>query len=160
MKTVQSGLREITIKNLIDDKNEIIDKTRKWRVGVILISWMAFIGFDFLWHAGILAAIWTRPNPALLDAEQLFLRIPFGYLAFLVFVVIMYWFSLNIGINDWKNGMLFGVKFGVLLGVANTLGQYSILTVDPIMLIGWAMGYTIEFSIIGGIIGAILFSIN
>jgi hypothetical protein len=154
MKVLQSGIKEITMKNLNIDRTEINEKPTLWRVGLILISWMAFIGIDFLWHAGILAAMYTRPNPALLDAWQLFIRIPFGYLSFLVFVALIYWLFLYIGIYDWKNGMLFGLKFGVILGVATTLGQYSILTVDPVMMIGWGLGQMVEFTMLGGIIGA------
>lgn len=154
MKTIQSGMKNITRKNLNVDLTEIIEKPTLWSVGIILIAWFAFIGIDLFWHAGILAAMYTRPNPALLDAWQLFIRIPFGYLSFLVFVMLIYWLFLYMGINDWSNGMLLGMKFGVILGLASTLGQYSILTVDPVMLIGWGLGQMVEFSMIGGIIGA------
>jgi hypothetical protein len=154
MEVLQSGIKEITMKNLKVDRTLIDEKPTLWRVGLILISWMAFIGIDFLWHAGILAAMYTRPNPALLDAWELFIRIPFGYLPFLVFVGLIYWFFLHIGVYDLKNGMLFGLKFGVILGVATTLGQYSILTVDPVMMIGWGLGQMVEFTMLGGLIGA------
>ncbi|MHA2109052.1 MAG: hypothetical protein ACW99R_15215 [Candidatus Hodarchaeales archaeon] len=153
MKVLQSGMKEITLKNLKVDRTAIYEKPQLWRVGLILISWMAFIGIDFLWHAGILAGLYTQSNPALLEAWELFVRIPFGYLSFLVFVTLIYWLSLYMDISDWKNGMLFGIKFGVILGLATTLGQYSILTVDPVMMIGWGLGQTTQFMIIGGIIG-------
>lgn len=124
-----------------------------WKVGLILISWIAILGFDFLLHAGLLAKMYTRPNPALLNAELAFYRILFGYLSFLVFVVVIYWIFSWIGINEWKRGFWFGIKFGALLGVASTLGLYSILTVDLDMLIGWGLGQMIEFGIVGAIIG-------
>ena len=124
-----------------------------WKVGLILISWIAFLGFDFLLHAGLLAKMYSRTNPALLNAELAFYRIPFGYLSFLVFVVVVYWIFSRIGINEWKKGFWFGIKFGALLGMASTLGFYSILTVDLDMLIGWGLGQTIEFGIVGAIIG-------
>ena len=63
--------------------------TIKWRVGLIFISWLSMLGFDFLLHAGILAKIYTKPSPFLLVAEQAFIRIPLGYLSFLVFAVIL-----------------------------------------------------------------------
>lgn len=125
-----------------------------WKVGLVFICWAAFLGFDLLLHGGLLTEMYTRPNPALLSADLAFYRIPLGYLSFLVLVVLIYWLLSWIAVNDWKKGFRFGVMFGALLGVASTLGLYSILTVDLDMLIGWALGQTIEFGIVGGIIGA------
>ena len=71
-----------------------------WKVDLILISWMTILGFDFLLPAGLLAKMYARPNSALLNAEQAFYRIPFGYLSPLVFVVIIYWVFSRIAINQ------------------------------------------------------------
>ena len=64
------------------------EKTLKWRVELILISWLAVLGFDFLLHAGLLARVYARESPALLSAEHAFYRIPFGYLSYLILVVL------------------------------------------------------------------------
>jgi hypothetical protein len=131
----------------------VIEKSSFWKVGLIITSWMAILGFDFLLHAGLFASIYTRSNPALLNAEQAFYRIPIGYSSFFVVVIVIYWLLSRIGINEWKKGVLFGMKIGVLLAVASILGLYSILRVDLDMLIVWQLGYMIEFGIVGGIIG-------
>jgi hypothetical protein len=53
----------------------------------------------------------------------------------------------------WKSGLLFGLKFGVLLWLASTLGLYSISTASLYLLLGWGIGQTIELGIAGMVIG-------
>lgn len=154
MKTIQLGKKEFMSKNLRIVENSLITNPMKWKISLILISWFAFLGLDFLFHAGLLATLYIQPNPAILDANQAFLRIPIGYLSFLLSVIVFYWLFLFTGINEWKNGLLFGLKFGVLISLASTLAQYSILIIDLVMLIGWGVTQIMEFTLIGGIIGA------
>lgn len=125
-----------------------------WRVKLILITWIAAIGFDFLWHGGILAEIYTHPNPALLDLEQAFIRIPFGYGALLLQVVLVYWLFSLVGVNEWKKGLRVGFIFGSLMGITSILGQYSILTLELELLILWGIGQVIELCTMGAVLGA------
>ncbi len=101
------------------------EKTLLWKIGLILIAWIAFLALDFLLNAGLFAKIFTRTNPALLSVEELFYRIPLGYLSFLIFVVIIYWLLSKLNINTWKEGFWFGIKLGSLLGLASFFGLYS-----------------------------------
>ena len=132
----------------------IDEKSSFWKIDLLITAWLAIIGFDFLLHGGLFASIYIRSNPALLNAEQVFYRIPLGYASFFVTVIIIYWLLSKVGINEWKKGVLFGIKIGGLLAVASILGLYSILRIDLDMLIVWQLGYMIEFGITGGIIGA------
>lgn len=154
MKTAQLRNKGFKSNSLSYVESISIKNPLKWKTSLILISWCAFIGLDFLFHAGLLATLYIQPNPAILDANQAFLRIPFGYLSFLVSVIIFYWLFQFTGVNEWRNGMLFGLKYGVLISVASTFAQYSILTVEFVMLIGWGVAQILEFTLIGGIIGA------
>jgi hypothetical protein len=128
--------------------------TMKWRTGLIFISWLSIIGFDFFLHAGILARIYTKPSPFLLSSEQAFIRIPLGYLSFLVLTIILVWFMETRNASGWRSGLLFGLKFGALLGLASTLALYSISTAGWDLLIGWGIGQAIELGIAGIVIGA------
>jgi len=115
---------------------------------------MATIGFDFLWHGGFLADIYTHPNPALLDPLQAFTRTPFGYGALLLQVVLFYWFFSLTGVDEWQKGLRTAFIFGVLIGIASVLGQYSILRLELELLILWGMGQVIEFAAMGAVLGA------
>ena len=156
-----SDLGSITHEKITDNNGtttQIEDQANEKRSGMkarlILIAWMGAIGFDLFYHGGLLANMYAVPNPALLDPWQAFLRIPIGYVSYLVLIVTIYWLlSLN-GTKDWKAGFWFGIKFGALSGMASTLGQYSILTLGLNMLILWGLGQAIEFGLIGTILGA------
>ena len=130
------------------------EKTLKWRVELILISWLAVLGFDFLLHAGLLARVYARESPALLSAEHAFYRIPFGYLSYLILVVLIFWVLSRFGVNDWKKGLWTGIKLGALIEAAFAVGMYSITKIDLDMLLGWGLGQIIVFGIAGGLIGA------
>ncbi len=130
------------------------EKTLLWKIGLIVISWVAFVALDFFFHAGLFSKIFTRNNPALLGARELFYRIPFGYLSFLIFIVIIYWLLSKLKIQTWKEGFWFGIKLGSLLSLTSILGLYSILTLDFDMLVVWGLVQAIELGMIGGMIGA------
>jgi hypothetical protein len=125
----------------------------KRRVSLIFISWFSVIGFDMFLHAGLLAKIYTKPGPFLLSADQAFLRIPLGHLSFLILSVILIWFMETRRITGWKNGLLFGLKFGALLWLAFTIGLYSISTTGWDLILGWGVGQTIDLGIAGIVIG-------
>lgn len=131
-------------------------RTMKWRIGLIFISWLYMIGFDFFLHAGLLARLYTRPSPFLLSADQAFIRIPLGYLSFLVMAVILIWFMETRNVIGWKSGFLFGLKFGALIWIASMLGLYSISTASLYLLLGWGAGQALELGIAGIIIGSAL----
>ncbi|MFX1272748.1 MAG: hypothetical protein ACFFAX_13760 [Promethearchaeota archaeon] len=130
-------------------------KTRQpWKLKLILVAWMAALGIDFLWHGGFLSEIYTQPNPALLDPMQAFLRIPFGYGALLIQVVLFYWFFSLTGVDEWRKGLKIGFIFGSLAGIASILGQYSILALELGLLILWGVGQLIEVTAMGAVLGA------
>ncbi|MFX1560550.1 MAG: hypothetical protein ACFFBL_08170 [Promethearchaeota archaeon] len=123
-----------------------------WKL--ILIAWTATLGIDFLWHGGILADIYSHPNPAIIEPEQAFIRIPLGYGSLLIQVVFVYWFFSYIGVNGWRKGLRFGFMFGGLMGAASVLGQYSILTLELGLLILWGIAQVFEYGVMGAVLGA------
>ncbi len=61
---------------MMDSSNEVrvINKSIKWRIGLILICWLSMFGFDFFLHAGLLTKLYVRPSSFLLPAEEAFLN--------------------------------------------------------------------------------------
>ncbi|MFW9847450.1 MAG: hypothetical protein ACFFD6_11920 [Candidatus Thorarchaeota archaeon] len=140
--------------NIIGEPDLIARGHSRWSMKLILITWIGTLGFDFLWHGGFLSEIYNLPNPALLDLEQAFARIPLGYGSLLIQVVLFYWLFLMIGVEEWQKGLRIGLMFGGLMGIASILGQYSILTLELGILILWSMGQVFEFGAMGMILGA------
>jgi hypothetical protein len=125
-------------------------------IKLTLISWLAMLGFDFFLHAGALSNIYTRESQFLLSPLEAFRRIPFGYLSFLIAAIFLVWLALRLEIRSIKDGLLLGLGVGLVMWVSFALGMYSITTAEPITLISWAVGQTIEMGLAGGIIGLAL----
>lgn len=119
-----------------------------------LLTWFAIIGIDFFIHAGLLAGLYTEPNPFLLPPEQAFAMIPVGYLSFLALAVLLLWLMAKIGIRGWRQGAVFGLQFGLISGISSTLGLFSIATVPPVFLGGWFLGQVLELCIAGMVAGS------
>ena len=107
------------------------------------------IATDFLLHAGILADLYTRDSPFLLSADQAFIRIPLGYLSFLILTILLFYFFKSGKPESPEAGLKEGLKIGGLVWLSLGMGIYSISTIDPGLTIGWIIGQTIEMGIGG-----------
>ena len=125
-------------------------------LGIVLLSWFSMLGFDFFLHAGILAPLYARPSRFLLPPDEAFALIPLGYLSFLVSAAMLVWLVRKLGIETWREGLMFGLTFGALGGGSLALSLLSITTADPILMVGWFFGQTFQSGIAGLVVGASL----
>lgn len=110
----------------------------------ILASWILMVALDLLLNAGIFAKLWLEPNSFLLSPQDLFRRLPLGYIAFLVQAAAYVWLAARIGVRNWKQGALFGLILGVVLNIASVLGLRSGTTASWTMLFAaWLIGGTV-----------------
>jgi len=112
------------------------------------------VGFDFFLHAGLLSGVYSAGGAFLLPVEVAFRRIPFGYAAIAIQVLLLTWLMLKIHVTGWKNGLTFGFALGALIWGAEALGLYSVTTVPPGLLSGWFFGQSIELGFAGMVIGS------
>jgi len=107
----------------------------------VLASWILMIALDLLLNAGLFAKLWLEPSSFLLAPRELFRRLPLGYLAFLGQAIAYVWLATLIGVRNWKQGTVFGLKLGVLLNVASVLGLRSGTTASwTMLLVAWLIG--------------------
>ena len=123
---------------------------------IIGLTWLAMIGWDFFLHAGLMATWYVEPSPFLLSPQDAFVRIPIGYLSFLLLAILLVWILRQIETKSWKNGCRIGFLTGALIWGSFTLGIYSIATASPGLLIGWFLGQTVSMGIAGIVAGAAL----
>ena len=125
-----------------------------YKIKIVLLAWLAIIGFDFLLHGSVLARFYSESSSFLLSPEEAFRLIPLGYLALLLFVILLIWIMTRLSIEGWKSGLLFGLKVGLLTGVAFGLGLVSITTVSLILITAWSLGQVIELGVAGIVLGS------
>jgi hypothetical protein len=123
---------------------------------IILLAWLAVLGFDLFLHAGLLARLYLDASAFLLTPMESFRRIPIGYLSFLVSTILLVWLMVRLDLKGWRVGLGFGMKLGALVWGALTLGLYSISTADPSLLAGWFLGQTAELGLAGAVTGSAL----
>lgn len=131
-------------------------RLNSFSIYTILQAWFLMIGFDFFLHAGILSPLYENETPFLLSSTQAFLRIPIGYISFLVISFLIFWLVIRIEIVGWKAGFIFGLQLGVLTWGAFILGLYSISTASTILLLSWFVGQSLEMALGGALIAHIL----
>lgn len=122
-------------------------------IAVTLLAWIAVIGFDFFLHGALLARLYLEPTPFLLSAEEMFRRIPIGYLSFLIAVTLIAWLASRLGIRDAAEGLIFGLKFGAAVWGSLALGLLSVTSAPTSLMVGWFIGQTAESGLAGMIIG-------
>ncbi len=130
-----------------------IVQNRSRVIRILLICWLLMLGIDFFLHAGLLAGLYTRASPFLLDPLRAFRLIPLGYLAFLLQAVLLIWLMLRIGITGWRPGLRFGLILGLLIWGSLTLGLASIATADWDLLFAWWVGQSVELGFAGAAAG-------
>ena len=123
-------------------------------VGLGLLSWISVLGLDFFLHADLLASLYTQPSPFLLPPADAFGRIPLGYLSALQLVALLLWLMLRLGLSGWRQGTVFGLQVGALIGASLVLGLLSISTVELSLLVGWAIGQGLEMGLAGAVLGS------
>ena len=123
---------------------------------VALLSWLSILGFDFLLHAGLLARLYVEPSPFLLPPETAFRLIPLGYLSFLMLVLLLIWLMVKQRVQGGRDGLIYGLKLGGLIGGSLVLGLASITTAEHALLLGWSLGQMAELGIAGAVIGSSL----
>jgi hypothetical protein len=93
--------------------------------------------------------VWKGPSSFLLPTADLFLRIPMGYLALLLWSVLVVWLVARLHIERPRSGAVFGAELGILVSVAGMLGLASISTISATMALAWATTQVVEFAVIG-----------
>jgi len=129
-------------------------------VRIILLGWVAVVGFDLFQNAGLLSKLWLESKSALLPPEKLFQRIPLGYLAFLITVIMFTWLMVRLNVSGWKRGFLFGVQIGGLLSICWVLSIASVFPLKPALLIASVFSGILQHTIATTVIGWGLGSLN
>lgn len=128
----------------------------------ILISWLLFIGVDFLFHASIFASLWKEDIPAFKPLISLALLIPAGYFSFLLLTILIgyLFFQLFKLKPQLIEALRFGVIFGLLFSLSNFFGLFSYIDIPIKQLIVFNFIYFIEVIIVTLCLYYIAFSTN
>lgn len=123
-------------------------------LSLVLAAWALSVGFDFFLHGGLLAPIYMRESPFLLDPMTAFARIPAGYLTFLVLTLGLLWLFRRLDVRGGRDGGKTGLAVGLFLWGTLALGLWSITTARVDTLLAWGLGQGAELGLAGMVLGA------
>lgn len=121
------------------------------RVGATGLAWAIVIGVDFALHAGVLAWAWREPSPFLLPPEELFVRIPLGYAAYLAQAILVVWLTARLGPSTARAGAALGARLGLLVATFLALALASATTISLTMTCVWAVSTLAGFVAAGAV---------
>ncbi len=140
--------------SLIHEEKSDLPSIRSWRgFKLVLLAWIAMLGFDFFLHGGLLAGLYLGRSAFLLPPAESFRRIPIGYLSFFVAAVFLVWIVAKIEARGWRSGLVAGAAIGGAMWISLALGLFSISTASPQLLLAWAAGQTVEMAYAGALAG-------
>jgi hypothetical protein len=129
-------------------------------ITAIFVSWILFIGIDFVFHAGIFPGLWKEEIPAIKSLEDLAILIPAGYGSFLLLTALIAYIFHKIFKEKpslqsvWK----FAFIFGGLFSLSNLFGLYSYVEIPLKQLIAFNLVYFIEIVLVTFSIHYLLFT--
>jgi hypothetical protein len=132
------------------------DWTALPRLRIVLMAWAASVAVDFGLHAGLLAPFYDWSSPFLLAPAEAFVRIPVGYMAFLLLAWGLAWLLMRLGVAGVRDGFAVGAATGAVVWAALLIALWSISTAEPVMLLAWWAGQTLELGVAGWVAGAML----
>ena len=111
------------------------------------------------WTSFSRVACWLRCTTGTVRScspEEAFVRIPIGYLGFLILAVALVWLLPRLHADRGRDGALIGAAAGAVAWGALLLGLWSISAADLVLLASWWLAQTIELAVGGLVIGSIL----
>ena len=111
-----------------------------------LLSWIIFIGIDFLMHASILEKLWAEEIEAIKPSLDLAILIPVGYFSFLLLTLLVGFVFVRVYPikPEKRSAFRFALLFGGLYALSNLLGVYSYVDIPIGHLILFNLVYFIE----------------
>ena len=128
---------------------------RRISFGAIGVAWLFTIAVDFFIFGGLFSGLFETEHPAVLSEQQLFERIPAGYLTFLLKIGLLAWIFRYRRPATPLEGALLGAGLGAVLGAADLLGIWSFSTVPLAILAVWSGTVVLQLAGAGAVLGAI-----
>lgn len=124
--------------------------TNRRRLISIILTWLLFIGIDFLFHASLFSSFWNEDIAALKALNDLALFIPAGYLSFLLLTSLVgYIFFMVFKTKpSIKKVLQFGFIFALLFALSNLFGLFSYVNLPLKQLVVFNFVYFIEIFVV------------
>ena len=125
---------------------------RPW--ATVVVAWVAMLGVDVAFQAGILAPLYDWGSGFFLSPEDAFLRIPAGYAAFAMLTASLAWLLPRLGVRTAAEGARVGAIVGAVVWGSSLLAMWSIATASPELLVGWWIAQVLGTAVAGAMLGA------
>lgn len=123
-------------------------------VAATIVSFFAIIILDFLVNGVFLQGDFESTQQYWLPSEELFRRIPLGWLSMLMTIVLYGLVYLRFGGGSGpRQGLRFGLWLGAAAAIPGPLGLYALVPWPMKMILAWTMTWFVNLVLIGLVFG-------
>ncbi|HET7405059.1 MAG TPA: hypothetical protein VFJ63_02990 [Candidatus Bathyarchaeia archaeon] len=124
-------------------------------VRATLLGWIAAMAIDVFLNAGVFTSIFKSGDPFILSPEEAFIRIPAGFAALLLLVVVESLLIFHWPVTSVASGARIGIIYGVTISSGTLLGLWSITVASAAFLFVWVVDMLSELTIAGIVISSV-----
>ncbi len=119
---------------------------------VVFIAWALM---DMLIHMVILQGLYEETKALWRPMEEM--KMGLGYvISIIVAFLLSYIYYKFVGNKSVKIGLTFGLLLGLMWGLSMGYGTYTYMPIPYMLALGWFLATTVEMTITGIILGAII----
>jgi hypothetical protein len=121
-----------------------------------LVSWVVYVGVNFLVHAVLLKNVYLQHASAMRPEVEASAILPLGFgFALLGFFAFAYLYARSCQGGGVGEGIQFGLLAGVILCCFATIWDYMVWPVSPTLAALWMVVNLVEFALYGAIVGVL-----
>lgn len=123
-------------------------------VGATVATWITILVLDALINGIFLAGDFEATSRYWLPFDELFRRIPLGWLSMLLSVTLFGYAFIRFGDGQGaRNGLRFGLWLGAAMALPGPLGLYALVPWPMKMILAWTAQWFVNVLVIGGMFG-------
>lgn len=123
-----------------------------WATLAVFIAWSLL---DFLLHGVLLGATYAATAELWRPPSEMKM-LPMQVVVFLHAALFAGIYTLLVGTRSVRNGLLYGLLFGIATGLGMGFGTWCVMPIPATLAWAWFLGSTVEATVAGGLVGAIV----
>lgn len=120
----------------------------------VAVAWLMAVGVDLLFNAGVFSSLFDQSRePALLEDDELFRRIPVAYLALLAGVAAVAWLLDHIRRSGVVVGLTVGAAGGAVTAGLGVVSLWTAVELTAVFVLAAVLVQAVQFATAGAVLG-------
>ncbi|NOX90024.1 MAG: hypothetical protein GXO77_13475 [Calditrichaeota bacterium] len=120
----------------------------------VIAVFVGWIILDFIIHVLILGPTYEATKELWRPEGEM--KMWLMYLVSLLSAIFFVWIYYQLIPKSFKNGLIYGILFGLATGISMGYGTYSVQPIPYVLALGWFLGTVVETTVAGALVGWIV----